>query len=186
MRFIDRFINLARADAHGVLDSLEDPGLVLKQCLREAENELISDQFRRDELFRLLDQLNNQCEFLAKRANSLEDEIELAIAEDAEELARFSIRRLLATQRKRDGIQEEVRTAGEEHSALDASIVLRDAELAELRQQVEMHFARERTAVAGCANGHSDPELGFFIRDEEIDLELLRRRSQANGEEASQ
>ncbi len=41
MRFFDRFINLAKADAHGVLDSLEDPGLVLKQCLREAGNDLV-------------------------------------------------------------------------------------------------------------------------------------------------
>ena len=29
-------MTLLRADAHGVVDSLEDAGLVLRQCLREA------------------------------------------------------------------------------------------------------------------------------------------------------
>ena len=37
MTFFQRFITLARADAHGMLDSLEDRSLILKQCLREAE-----------------------------------------------------------------------------------------------------------------------------------------------------
>lgn len=189
MRFIDRFMNLARADAHGVLDSLEDPGLVLKQCLREAENELLSDQSRRDELARLLEQLKHRRESLEKRLDSLEDEIRLAIAEDAEDLARFSIRRLLAAQRSRDGLHEELRAASQEHDGLATTLAVRDAQLADLRQQVELHLARERTADAGCASdagGSTEPELGSVIRDEEIDLELLRRRSLAYAEEVTQ
>ena len=186
MRFIDRFINLARADAHGVLDSLEDPGLVLKQCLREAENELLADQSRRDELTRLLEQLDHQCKSLAGRAKSLEDEIRLAIAKEAEDLARFSIRRLLATQRKREGLREEARVGGEECRGLEARIAERDAELTELRQRVDVHLARERAATAGFTSGSVDPGFGFAIREEEIDLELLRRRGNATDGEVAQ
>lgn len=185
MRFIDRFMNLARADAHGVLDSLEDPGLVLKQCLREAENELNADKARRDELARLLEQLAGQHESLVRRGDALEDEIKLAIGEDVEDLARFSIRRLLATQRKREGLSQEIRLASEECSGLESRIAMRDTELDELRLEVEVHLARERTAVTGCVSPEHDRDSGIAIRDEEIDLELLRRRSQLGAGEVT-
>ncbi len=186
MRFFDRFINLAKADAHGVLDSLEDAGLVLKQCLREAENELVSNQTRHDELVRWLEQLENQQEALTKRTHTLDDEIRLAIAEDAEELARFSIRRLLATQRKKEELAEELRVAGEELGGLRARIAVQEAELRELRLQVEGYLARRRASEAGCISSPVDPDVGAFVREEEVDLELLRRRQPETGEEAGQ
>ncbi len=185
MQFFDRFINLAKADAHGVLDSLEDTGLVLKQCLREAENELGSNQSRRDELVRWIEQLDNQRQALARRSQTLDDEIRLSIAKDAEDLARFSIRRLLATQRRREEIGEEIHSASENLNELEARIAIQDAELSELRQQVESCLARRRASEAGCTSSHTDHEAGHFIRVEEVELELLRRRQSTNVEEVS-
>ncbi len=186
MRFFDRFITLARADAHGVLDSLEDSGLVLKQCLRDAENELISNRSRADELMRWLEQLTKEREILAIRADTLDDEIRLAITEDAEELARFSIRRLLAARHKREGLEEQLQIAAEELSGLEARIAKQDAELSELRQQVEAHLSRERAAEAGCRSSQLDCEADPFVREEEVELELLRRRQQGACEEVAQ
>ena len=40
MRFLDRMTTLVKADAHGVIDHLEEKSLLLKQHLREAELEL--------------------------------------------------------------------------------------------------------------------------------------------------
>jgi len=186
MQFFDRFINLAKADAHGVLDSLEDPGLVLKQCLREAENELVSNRSRRDELVLWVEQLDKQRDGLVKRGQTLDEEIRLSIAKEAEDLARFSIRRLLATQRRREEIGEEIRSACEERNALETRIAMQDAELTELRQQVEDYLARQRASEAGCTSSHTDPEVGHFIREEEVELELLRRREATLAEEVSQ
>jgi phage shock protein A len=183
MQFIDRFLNLAKADAHGVLDSLEDPGLVLKQCLREAENELVSNQSRRDELDLWIEQLGKQRENLATRSQTLDDEVRLSIAKGAEDLARFSIRRLLATQRRNEEIGEEIRSANEERSGLEARIAMQDAELDDLRQRVENYLARQRANEVGCASSHTDPEVGHFIREEEVELELLRRRESTPHEE---
>lgn len=182
MRFFDRFINLAKADAHGVLDSLEDAGLVLKQCLREAEFQLVSNQSRRDELVRWREQLYKQREALAKRGDTLDDEIRLALAEDSEELARFSIRRLLAARRKQEALEKELQAAGEELSGLEARIAAQDEELCELRQQVEGYLVRRRAAEAGCITTHADTEIGCIVRDEEVELELLRRRQRVSNE----
>ena len=47
---LNRLRILIRADAHGVLESLEDRSLLLKQCVREAEVELAERRARRDAL----------------------------------------------------------------------------------------------------------------------------------------
>ena len=40
MNLFDRISILMKADAHGVMESLEDRSRLLKQCLRDAEAEL--------------------------------------------------------------------------------------------------------------------------------------------------
>ena len=39
MKFLDRALRMVRADAHGIMDQLEERSLLLKQHLREAELE---------------------------------------------------------------------------------------------------------------------------------------------------
>ena len=41
MNLLDRMARLVRADAHGVVEALEDRGLLLRQHLRDAEAEVL-------------------------------------------------------------------------------------------------------------------------------------------------
>ena len=186
MGFIDRFITLARADAHGVLDSLEDEGLVLRQCLREAEAELSRNQARRYELVHWLEKLGVQREALAGRTRELDNEVRMAIEEGEEELARFSIRRLLATRRRSDGLEDQAQQAADELKRLGERVAMQESELAELRQKVASHLARERATEAGCTSSLAESESPHLVRDEEVELELLRRRQRAASEGAAQ
>lgn len=182
MGFIDRFITLAKADAHGVLDSLEDETLVLRQCLREAEGELARNQARRDELVRWLEKLGGQREAAGARIQELDDEVRLAVESGEEELARFSIRRLLAAQRQKENLEDQTQTASEEARRLGERIAMQEAELGELRRQVEVHLARERALDSGCTSASVESESPHLVRDEEVELELLRRRRKSGGE----
>ena len=60
-KLFDRIAILLKADAHGVIESLEERSLLLKQCVREAEIELNRKQARlevlRDEAKRLREAL---------------------------------------------------------------------------------------------------------------------------------
>lgn len=46
MSLFDRLSTLLRADVHGMVDALEDPSLILRQALREAEGELVRKRAR--------------------------------------------------------------------------------------------------------------------------------------------
>lgn len=179
MTFFQRFLTLARADAHGVLDSLEDRSLLLKQCLRDAELELARKRQHRDELASWLELLGRQREQLGARETSLDDDIRLALGRGEEALARFSIRRLLAARKQLEQLAEQERTAREDLDALVDKLAAQERELEELRDRVEAELARERAlGRAACAPAtSSDADLAGGVRDEEVELELLRRRS---------
>ncbi len=182
MTFFQRFITLTKADAHGVLDSLEDRSLMLRQCLRDAELELAQKRLRRDELASWLELLARQREQLDARAASLDDDIRLAMEREEEALARFSIRRLLSTRKQLELIAEQERDAREELGRLADKLETQERELDELRDHVEAQLARERAFgdAPGEGTGPYDPDAAGSggVRDEEVDLELLRRREQ--------
>lgn len=173
MRFIQRFCHLARADAHGVLDSLEDRGLLLRQCLREAELEVARKRARRDELDAALEILARQHEQLVRRRAQLDEDVQLALGRGEEDLARFAIRRLIGLRRHVERLDEQVRTHREERDRLAARLDEQTRALDELRDRVRQALADERAAERDPCGSPPDAET---VRDEEIELELLRRR----------
>ena len=132
MTLLRRFLTLAKADAHGVLDSLEDSSLVLKQCLREAELELAQKRQRLEELGRWREQLEQARAELASRAQELDADIQLALGQDQEDLARFSIRRLLGARRRETTLAEQLAGVREERERLARELESQEGEFAEL------------------------------------------------------
>ncbi len=180
MTLVRRFLTLAKADVHGVLDSLEDSALVLRQCLREAEFELAQKRQRHDELGRWHEQLERVCRELLSRVQKLDADIRLALDQDQEDLARFSIRRLLAARRHESAVADQLAAAAEERERLGVELEGQERELAELREQVQTHLSEERARQqfgvegmvdAGCARTEDE----IPVHDLEVELELLRR-----------
>src|SRR5262245_40407943 len=143
MNVLHRLFRLARADAHGVLDALEDRTLVIRQCLREAELELERKRARRAELASCLASSDRERERLLAREGELDTDVALAIEREESELARFSVRRLLGARRQRELVDLRLREMRAEHAALDARLTAQERELEELRQHAEAEIARE-------------------------------------------
>ena len=190
MTLLRRFLTLAKADAHGVLDSLEDSSLVLKQCLREAELELAQKRQRLEELGRWREQLEQAREKLASRAQELDADIQLALGQDQENLARFSIRRLLGARRRETALVEQLAGLREEGERLVRELESQERELAEIKEQVQIHLteqrAREQLSVVapeGREPSRAGNDLSFH--ELEVEVELLRRRSERSEEVAS-
>jgi len=174
MRLFQRFVHLARADAHGVLDSLEDRGLLLRQCLREAELEVARKRGRRDELDAILEIVARQHEQAGARSLQLDEDVKLALGRGEEELARFAIRRLIALRKQRERLGEKLRAHREEREKLVAKLEEQEHELEALRDRVRQALADARA----CQHEAQDPDAcSGAVRDEEIELELLRRRA---------
>jgi phage shock protein A len=183
MKFLDRALRMVRADAHGIMDQLEERSLLLKQHLREAEIEITRKRVRLEALEeeeRLLrEETSRQEQELAR----LDADVELALTGEDQELARFAVRKLLPV---RDGLRalaERSCAAREERERVAARMSEQCEQFEELRRQVAVQLAaakRERgrceaDGVGACCQGEAGVAAGG-VSDEEVELELLRRR----------
>jgi phage shock protein A len=174
LRIFDRMATLAKADAHGVLDALEERSLVVKQHLREAELALqrkrnrLEGRIREEE--RLADALARRDAEIAK----LDEDVALALSGDRDDLARFALKRLLPMRRERDALAAALADAREERARLAEQLAAHERAFEELRAQV-----RARMAAPGAFAG--DLACGAGVDDEEVEIELLRRKTGGTG-----
>jgi phage shock protein A len=171
-RLFDRIATLLKADAHGVVEALEERSLLLKQYVREAELEL---DRKRARLGALRDEEKRLREALALRedeARRLDEDIALALGGGKDDLARFAIRRLLPRRREAGVLRAQVAERAEEARALGERIEAQRNELEALKTRVRAELARRSEGEAPPWYGESG------VADEEVELELLRRRQE--------
>jgi len=171
VKVMDRLSTLIRADAHGVMDRLEEHSLLVRQHLRDAEIALEHDRVRLaalEEERRRLDAATRRAE---ARLAELDADVALALERLEEELARYAVRRLLP---QRDALRARRERAAELAAArerLAARLRERETAFADLRTRARARLAElERAAPEPAAPAAE-------VADEEIDLELLRRRA---------
>ena len=175
MSLFDRMTHLMKADAHGVVDSLEDRRLVLRQALREAEGELDRKKARRAAFEDEGRRLNEERERHAGACEKLDSDVELALDGEKEELARFSARKLLELRADAERCETRLVRVGKDSAELDERIVRQEAELSSLKNRVRSALASQRRS--------DDPSTGEGVADAEVELELLRRRRERKGGE---
>lgn len=173
IKLFDRITTLLKADAHGMVESLEERSLLLKQYVREAEIELNQKRAR---LEALRDEEKRLREALAAREDelrSLEEDITLALAGGKEELARFAIRRLIPRRTEVKALRAQIEERGEEARLLAERVEAQQTQFETLRTRVRAELARG-TDDATVPGWLGEP----VVADEEVELELLRRRSE--------
>ena len=176
LRLFDRIATLVRADAHGVVESLEDRERLLKQYLREAELEL---HRKRAELEALRDEEKRLRESLARReeeSRALDEDIALALGGGKEDLARFAIRRWLPRRSEAKALTARLASVVAEAQALAERLAEQERQFESLRTRVRAELARapEREPPGGWL---AEPP----VADEEVELELMRRRGATEG-----
>jgi phage shock protein A len=177
MRFFDRLSLLVKSDAHGIIDGLEERSLLLKQHLREAELELTRKRARAEALEEEERRLGDEAERLEGQITSLDQDVELALEGDEEELARFAVRRLLPLREANDSVRARMAEIADSRARLAERLETQQREFEQLTSQV-------RARLAAAAEDRAAPRAASaVVMDEEVELELLRRRRTASAEE---
>ena len=169
MSLVHRIKTNVKADAHGVIDALEDRALLLRQYLRDAEAELLRKRAQ-------LQLVETELRSLEREARSTEAELlrfeadaELALGAGNDELSRFALKGVLvrrARQRRHAARREEL-----EHESGALSHLL--------GEQSERYEALKERVLAELQAAGSGCETTFeTVSEEQVELELLRRRRQ--------
>jgi phage shock protein A len=170
-KLFDRITTLLKADAHGVIESLEERSLLLKQCVREAEIELNRKRARLEVVREEGKHLREALAGAKGEIRSLDEDVTLALGGGKEELARFAARRLLERQRAAQALQVQLAERDAEERTLAERVEVQQVQFENLRTRVRVELAR----------GSEASEPGTWVcepavADEEVELELLRRR----------
>ena len=181
MGIVRRISTLVKADAHGVVDAVEDRSLLLRQHLREAELELHRKRARLEAIDAEAKALTEESKRIETTLVRLEEDITLALEGDKEELARFAIKKHIPLKRRLAHIGNRLEEGKAEREHLVEVLEQHEAEFQELRSRVKAHLSH----IAANERGDGvDPYYEPVIADEEVELELLRRTSghEAGGE----
>lgn len=170
--FFARMTRLIRADAHGVLDHLEERNLLLKQHLREAEIEIDRKRAALETTKEEEAELAEATERLLIEIKELDDDIELALSQEKDELARFAVRRLLPRRELARQLERRQHDCREQCDRLSQALAKQSHQLEELRGRVRVQLNAAR--LAQDRRVPFDHDEGSA--DEEVEFELLRRR----------
>jgi phage shock protein A len=172
-----RWTTLIRADAHGVVDALEDKALVLRQHLRDAAAELDRKRCQIEALDAEGQELAKEAARIARRIESLDRDVAMALAEGQDDLARYAVKKLLPLRHGAEEVERRRVEVKTEHAELGERLAEQEAEYQLLESRVQGHLARlEREREGGRAFGRE-----LVVTDEDVELELLRRRRTAEG-----
>lgn len=170
MSLFDRMKTSVKADAHGVIDALEDRRLLLRQCVRDAEAELGKKRAHLQALELDLRSIERDGARAAQQLAELEADAELALSAGEDALARHTLKRLLALRgRKRRGDER-----GQELARQKRELEQKLNEQSELYEELKARIEAELAATGGGLDAGCD-----VITDEQVELELLRRKRAA-------
>lgn len=179
MALINRISRLFRADFHAVLDRIEEPEQLLKQAIRDMEDDLAATEQRI--ALRAHDQcvLSTRKSELAASMADLDDQLDLCFESGKDELARGLIRRKLEAERILKRLDTR-HTANEEYLGEQRSLVDENtATLIGLRQKAEL-FARRQSVHADIDSEFDDISWiarTMTVSDDEVEIAYLRERS---------
>jgi phage shock protein A len=179
MALINRISRLFKADVHAVLDQIEEPEALLKQAIRDMEDELAGAEQRIALRAHDQDALTVRKRELESVIADIGTQLDLCFQSGKDDLARGQIRKRLEGERllKRLNAQH-----AENEAWLDEQRTLLEenrATLEGLRQKAELFASRAPMHPDG---GSEFDDISWMARemtvgDDEVEIEFLREQS---------
>jgi phage shock protein A len=167
---------------HGVMDQLEDKALLVRQLLRDMEEELSRKEARIKKITVSRNQMQREYKKYFQECEKLERDVSAAIEKDKDDIARMLIKKLKPLVAYRDELEEHVKSLDKEVEELRTCISeqrlqydqlhVRSKEYARIMKQEEW----KRTAAE-----LAQPGLIQEPTEEEVELELLKRKGVMTG-----
>lgn len=180
MTLITRITRLCKADLHGLLDSLEEPEEVIKQAIRDMEEDIATQERRLEELRAARQRLAREAQETTATMQEIASQIDICFAAENEPLARNLMRKRLETVGRAKAIaraQDETRAQSD---ALATRIAAHKAQLASVVQKLRAYEAtrpHQPWASSPCA----PLQGGSVVTDEEVEVAFLEEKRRRSG-----
>ena len=172
MALITRISRLFQADLHAVLDRIEEPDLLLRQAVREMEDDLARDEQSMKVLNHDLDQLGSREADIEQSLAELEEELEVCFASGKDDLARVLIKRKLERLRLQKYLSHKRDQLHQTLNGLRSRLQENRTRLESMRQKAEL-LAEDTVSESGD-DIWSSPDI--VVGDEDVEVAFLREK----------
>ena len=174
MALITRISRLFQADLHAVLDRIEEPDQLLRQAVREMEDDLARDEQGMKALNHELGQLVSRETDIGHSLEEIEDELDVCFESGKDDLARALIKRKLEALRFQKFLSRNREVQEQSLSELGTRLQENRARLDSMRQKAEL--LAEETVSDSLKDDWSSPDIS--VRDEDVEVAFLREKQQ--------
>ncbi len=182
MALLARIIRLFKADINGVMDQIEDQGLLLKQHLRDMEASLVQKETKLKKMGLAMDQAQHEYKKMQKECDNLELDLKVAIKKDKDDIARMLIKKLKPLTRIQSDRCSHIDLLHREIVEFKKNIGQQRLQYEQLKQKATEYF--HGIEKQNWENTWWSIPTGFRVHDlsaEEIELELLQRKEAIKG-----
>lgn len=172
MALVTRVSRLFRADLHAVLDHIEEPDVVLRQAIREMEEEFGRDEQRVKLIKHEQDQIQARMTDIAQSLTDLNEELDICFASQKDELARVLVKRKLEAKRLQKHLSRKADALEQTLAGLETRLKENRTRLDSMRQKAELLSEDKSSDYAEDAWGVPD----ISVKEEDVEVAFLREK----------
>lgn len=177
MALINRATRLFRADLHAVLDRIEEPDILLRQAVREMQDDIDRDERSLESLVHEHTQLQERLRDLDASLAEIEPQLDTCLTADEDDLARVLIRRRLGAHKLRQLLAHRQQRTGRALGELRRRLEDNRQRLIAMRQKVQL----VATDDADTRSDEQWPTPELAVSDADVEVALLQeKRRRAN------
>lgn len=178
MAILNRFTRLFKADVHAMLDQLEEPETLLKQAVRDMDEEVRKKQLQINSLQQQIGQNKARRDELSKIITEIHSQLDLCFAAENAELAKDLIRRKLENQRLISCLQRQCAPLEEQLRELQTLFRQQSQKLEIMRQQAAVFDAAPEPAdsLLSSCNEIMGANGSIVVTDQEVEIAWLQEQ----------
>lgn len=176
MALVNRISRLFTADFHAVLDRIEEPEQLLKQAIRDMEDELVAAQQRISVCSHEQDGIGARRAELNEKLTEIEDELDLCFGSKKHSLARSLIRKKLEGQRFLKRLETKLAENEAYLGKTQAQLTKDQTTLDGLTQKAELFAQHRPNDRESPADDIAWVASGLAVSEDEIEVAFLREQ----------
>ena len=173
MALVNRVTRLFKADFHAVLDRIEEPDGLLRQAIREMQEDLADGEQQLRGFHHEARQLQQRESDLQHSLKKIEDELDICFAADKQDLARNLVRRKLEQQQRMQHTNKRQQQLQQQIKDSEARLSLNQQQLESMQQKAECML--ESSDVSSTEfEQYGISEIG--VQDNDVEVAFLKEQ----------
>lgn len=177
MGIFTRIVRICKADIHGVMDQLEDKGLLLKQHLRDMEKALTQKEARLKKLMTSQRQTVKEMDKYQKETQKIERDLSVSIEKGRDDIARMLIRKLKPMTLHNDELQQHIEVMDREIEQMQETVEKQRHQYEQFQLKAKaFDHKREQQEWEKHMSSVVPERFSQDVSEEEVELELIQRK----------